>query len=104
MPEHLVEACCYDLVAAVQGLQRKLRLDSTQQITVTITPTGGPRALAPLTSVFGDVYGPGSTPPYARRPHHIQPVHALFSPAAGDDEGRGIAEEVHTDLMNQFGL
>ncbi|MFI1890701.1 helix-turn-helix domain-containing protein [Streptomyces jumonjinensis] len=100
--ERLVDACSHDLVATVQQLQRSLRLDSTQQMTATITTTGKPRALAPFTDVHG--IGRDSTPPFARRPHHIQPVHTLLSPTAGDDEGRSTAEEIRTDLMNQFGL
>ncbi|WP_030597092.1 hypothetical protein [Streptomyces rimosus] len=104
VPERLVETCCYDLVTTVQELQRKLRLDSTLQITAALTTPSGPRAMAPLTSAFHDVTGLDSTPSFARRPHHLQPVHALLSPAAGDDEARTTAEELHADLMNQFGV
>lgn len=102
--QRLVTACCYDFVATVQEQQRKLRLDSAQQLTATITSPDKPRALAPITSVWGGIDGAESTPAHARRPHHIQPAHAVLSPATGDEEGQSRAEGVCTDLMNQFGV
>ncbi|AJE38689.1 AlbA family DNA-binding domain-containing protein [Streptomyces nodosus] len=100
--ERLVTACCFDFIATAQEQQRKLRLDSTLQLTAAIISPDGPRALAPLTSTWGD--GPENTPPYARRPHYLQPAHTALSPAAADDEGRSSANELCADLMNQFGL
>jgi hypothetical protein len=100
--ERLVTACCYDFVATTQEQQRKLRLDSTLQLTAAIISPDKPRALAPRTSTWGDE--PESTPPYARRPHRIQPAHTVLSPAAADDEGRSSADELCTDLMSQFGV
>lgn len=75
---------------------------STQQITATIYASDGPRALEARTAHFGD--GRESTPPYSRRPHHIQPVHTLLPPIADDEETARISEELSTDLMSQFGL
>ncbi|GGU66976.1 AlbA family DNA-binding domain-containing protein [Streptomyces lavendofoliae] len=100
--ERLVTACCYDFVATTQEQQRKLRLDSTLQLTAAIISPEKPRAMAPRTSTWGD--GPESTPPYARRPHRVQPAHTVLSPAAADDEGRSSADELCTDLMSQFGV
>lgn len=97
-------ACCYDFVATAQEQQRKLRLDSTLQLTASIISPDKPRPLAPLISVWGDLHSPESTPSYARRSHHLQPAHTVLSPMAADDEGRGSADELCTDLMNQFGL
>ncbi|WP_179499905.1 helix-turn-helix domain-containing protein [Streptomyces sp. WZ.A104] len=102
--ERLVTACCYDFVATAQEQQRKLRLDSALQLTAVIISADKPRALAPLTSQWGDLQGRESTLPYARRPHYIQPAHTALSPVSADDEGRGSADELCTDLMNQFGL
>ncbi|MGP3749824.1 AlbA family DNA-binding domain-containing protein [Streptomyces sp. IBSNAI001] len=101
--QRVIEAGCGDFVAATQELQRKLRLDSTHQIVATIYASNGPRALEPRTAgFFGD--GRESTPPYARSPHHVQPVHTLLSPIAGDEEAGHVAEELSNDLMSQFGL
>ncbi|MET7312788.1 ATP-binding protein [Streptomyces sp. NPDC005571] len=100
--QRVLEAGCGDFVAATQELQRKLRLDSTQQIIATIYASNGPGALEPRTAVFGD--GRESTPPYARKPHHIEPVHTLMSPIADDEEAMRVAEELSNDLMSQFGL
>ncbi|MFJ5726433.1 helix-turn-helix domain-containing protein [Streptomyces sp. NPDC093149] len=100
--ESLVTACCYDFVATAQEQQRKLRLDSTLQLTAAIISPDKPRALAPRTFAWGG--GLESTPPYARRPHHIQPAHTVLSPAAADDEGHSSADELCTDLMSQFGV
>ncbi|MET8572674.1 hypothetical protein [Streptomyces sp. NPDC004783] len=100
--ERLVTACCYDFVATAQEHQRKLRLDSSLQLTALIISPGKPRAMAPLTSTWGD--GAETEPPYARRPHHLQPAHTVLSPAAADEEGRSSADELCTDLMSQFGL
>jgi hypothetical protein len=99
-----VTACCYDFLATAQEQQRKLRLDSTLQLTAVIISPDKPRALAPVTSAWSDLHGRESTPSYARRPHHIQPAYTALSPASADDEGRGSAVELCTDLMNQFGL
>ncbi|MEV7899478.1 AlbA family DNA-binding domain-containing protein [Streptomyces cyaneofuscatus] len=101
--QRVIEAGCGDLIAAVQEVQRKLRLDSTQQIIATIYASNGPGPLEPRTAgSFGD--GRESTPPYARTPHHIQPVHTLLSPIAGDEEAGHAAQELTNDLMSQFGL
>ncbi len=102
--ERLVTASCYDVVATAQEQQRKLRLDSTLQLTAVIISPDKPRALTPLTSVWPDLQSGESPPSYARCPHHIQPAHTALSPAASDDEGRSSADELCTDLMNQFGL
>ncbi|MFE4910795.1 helix-turn-helix domain-containing protein [Streptomyces sp. NPDC056652] len=102
--ERLVTACCYDFVATAQEQQRKLRLDSALQLTAVIISPDKPRALAPLTSQWGDLQGRESTPPYARRPHYIQPAHTSLSPVSAEEEGRGSADELCMDLMNQFGL
>ncbi|MET7326108.1 ATP-binding protein [Streptomyces sp. NPDC005549] len=100
--ERLVTACCYDFIATAQEHQRKLRLDSPLQLTTLIISPDGPRAMTPLTSTWGD--GAETEPPYARRPHHLQPAHTVLSPAAADDEGRSSADELCADLMSQFGL
>ncbi|RPK93666.1 hypothetical protein EES46_05415 [Streptomyces sp. ADI98-10] len=68
-----------------------------------IYASNGPGPLEPRTTgPFGD--GRESTPPYARIPHHIQPVHTLLSPIAGDEEAGHAAQELTNDLMSQFGL
>ncbi|WP_330242606.1 AlbA family DNA-binding domain-containing protein [Streptomyces sp. NBC_00525] len=98
----VVTACCCDFVATVQEQQRKLRLDSTMQLTASITSPNGRAAFVPRTSTWG--HGRESTPTHARRPHHLQPVHSVLSPAADDGEGTRSVDELRTDLMNQFGL
>ena len=45
-----------------------------------------------------------SVPDRARRPRRIQTVTALVSPADEDDLLRASAQELLTDLMNQFGI
>jgi hypothetical protein len=102
LSERLVKACCYDFVATTQEQQRKLRMDSTLQLAATVISPDKPRPFAPRTSSWSD--GAESTPPYARRPRHIQPAHTVLSPAVADDEGRSSAEELFTDLMSQFGV
>ncbi|MFJ8255544.1 helix-turn-helix domain-containing protein [Streptomyces sp. NPDC094466] len=102
VPQRLVTATCADFMAIVQETQRRLRLDSTQQITATIYASNGPEALEPRTADFDG--GRESTPPYTRRPHHIQPVHTLLPPIADDEETARVSEELSTDLMSQFGL
>ncbi|AXK36577.1 ATP-binding protein [Streptomyces armeniacus] len=102
VPEWLVMACCRDFVATVQELQRALRLDSAQQLTASIVAPHGPRALAPTT--YDSTFHREGTPPYARRPHTVQAVHTVLSPASEDQEGQTRVTELHTDLMNQFGL
>lgn len=98
----LVTACCCDFVATVQEQQRKLRLDSAMQLTASIISPRGRGAFVPQTSFWGD--GRETTPPYARLPHQLQPVHTMLSPAAADDEGSRSVDELRTDLMDQFGL
>ncbi len=100
--QHVVAAACDDFLITIQELQRRLSLDSTQQITATIYASNGPWALEARTAVFGD--GRESTPPYTRRPHHIQPVHTLLPPIADDEEVARVSEELSNDLMSQFGL
>ena len=87
-----------DLTSVIAGQP----LDSTLQLTALIISPDQPRAMTPLTSTWGD--GAETEPPYARRPHRIQPVHTVLSPAAADDEGRSSADELCTDLMSQFGV
>ncbi|MEU3603669.1 ATP-binding protein [Streptomyces sp. NPDC006798] len=98
----VIEAGCGDFLGAILELQRKLSLDSTQQIIATIYASNGSRALEPRTAGFGD--GGEITPPYARNPHHIQPAHTLLSPIADDEEAAHVAKELSNDLMSQFGL
>ncbi|MEV1049292.1 ATP-binding protein [Streptomyces sp. NPDC049916] len=100
--QRVVTAACDDFLITIQELQRKLSLDSTQQITATIYASNGPWALEARTAAFGD--GRESTPPYTRRPHHIQPVHTLLPPIADDEEVARVSEELSNDLMSQFGL
>lgn len=99
----LLEASCYDLVASVQQLQRTLRLDSAQQVTVAVLPPHGPQAMALAESPLG-LYGEEKVLPSARRPHHLQAVHTVLSPIVSDDQARHGAEEVLTDLLHQFGI
>ncbi len=98
----MVTAACNNFLITIQELQRKLRLNSTQQITATIYASNGPWALEARTAVFGN--GRENTPPCTRRPHHIQPVHTLLPPIADDDEVARVSEELSNDLMSQFGL
>ncbi|MFJ9891605.1 helix-turn-helix domain-containing protein [Streptomyces sp. NPDC091287] len=100
--QRVVAAACGDFVTIVQELQRKLRLDSTQQITATIYASDGPGALEARTADFGG--GREVAPPCTRRPHHIQPVHTLLPPIADNEETARVSEELSNDLMSQFGL
>ncbi len=76
--ERLVTACCYDFIATAQEHQRKLRLDSTLQLTSLIISPDGPRAMTPLTSTRGRWGGDGAAvhpqaPPSPARSHRALP-------------------------------
>ncbi|MEB8342586.1 AlbA family DNA-binding domain-containing protein [Streptomyces endophyticus] len=101
--DRLLQSCCYDIVALVQEHQRELRLDSTQQLTVTLVAPHGPRPLEASTASYWG-HGMEGVPEYSRRSHHTQPVHAVLSPAGSDTEASGAADLLHRDLLAQFGI
>ncbi|MEW2621295.1 hypothetical protein [Streptomyces sp. NPDC048106] len=68
---------------------------------VTAAPIAPPPALVPVVTGFGDFT---NVPDHARHPRRIQPVTATLTPL---DEGGALeetAQELFTDVMNQFGL
>ncbi|WP_445283699.1 hypothetical protein [Streptomyces sp. DSM 118148] len=106
MSEDFIGACCRDLTTTARELARRLRVDSALQLTATLTaitpaPTPTPPALVPVVTGFG---GFTDVPGHARHPRRIQPVTATLTPV---DEAEALAEtaqELFTDVMNQFGL
>jgi hypothetical protein len=98
--EDVTGACCRDAVAVAHELARHLRVDSAVHLTATIA-TLHPTPLVPIVTEYG---GFRRVPDHARRPRRIQPVAATVTPAADEDLLRTSAQEVFTDLMNQFGL
>lgn len=95
-------ACCRDLCTLTSELARQLRLDSGLLLHATVT-AGTPKTV-PLIPVVMDPYGFTDIPDHARHPHTIQPVTATLLPADADQALKDSAQELFTDLMNQFGL
>ncbi|AIR96037.1 hypothetical protein [Streptomyces glaucescens] len=104
--QDFIGACCRDLTTTAWELARRLRIDSALQLTTTLTAvtpssTTPPPALVPVVTGFG---GFTDAPNHARHPRRIQPVTAVLTPL---DEAEALAEtaqELFTDVMNQFGL
>jgi hypothetical protein len=94
-------ACCLDACALVLELARRLRLDSGLQLNATLA---GPAPGMPLIPVVVDSLGFTEVPGHAHRPHTIQPVTTTVLPTAADQALQESAQELFTDLMNQFGL
>lgn len=97
-----LDACCRDLCILTSQLARHLRLDSSLLLHATVT-TGLHKAV-PLIPVTVDHPGFTSVPDGARYPHTIQPVTASLLPADTDEALQNSAQELFTDLTNQFGL
>ncbi|MEU9671088.1 ATP-binding protein [Streptomyces bobili] len=93
--------CCRDLCALVREQARHLRLDSGLLLNAALT-TDTPNV--PLIPVVVDGFGFTDVPDHARRPHRTQPVTTTLLPADGDQALTESAQELFTDLMNQFGL
>ncbi|MFD4413492.1 helix-turn-helix domain-containing protein [Streptomyces sp. NPDC058476] len=100
--QHTLDACCRDLCVLASQLARHLRLDSSLLFHATVT-TGSQKAV-PLIPVVLDHPGFTSVPDRARYPHTVQPVTASLLPAAEDEMLKESAQELFTDLTNQFGL
>lgn len=96
----IVGASCRDALALAHELTRHLGVDSSVNVTATIT-TAEPVPLTPVITEYG---GFRSIPDHAHRPRRIQPVTALITPADEDDHLRASAQEAFTDLMHQFGI
>lgn len=102
--QDFIGGCCRDLCATAWELARRLRVDSALQLTATltaVTPSPPPPALVPVVTGFG---GFTDVPGHIRHPRRIQPVTATLTPL---DEGEVLhetAQELFTDVMNQFGL
>ncbi|MFD7232152.1 hypothetical protein [Streptomyces sp. NPDC059881] len=97
----VVGASCRDALALAHELARHLGVDSSVNVTATITTTE-PTHLTPVITEYGGSFR--SIPDHAHRPRRIQPVTALISPADEDDHLRASAQETFTDLMHQFGI
>lgn len=97
-----LDACCRDLCILTSQLARHLRLDSSLLLHATVT-TGLHKAV-PLIPVTVDGPGFTSVPDGARYPHTIQPVTASLLPTDTDEALQDSAQELFTDLTNQFGL
>ncbi|WP_440581267.1 AlbA family DNA-binding domain-containing protein [Streptomyces sp. PT19] len=97
-----LDACCRDLCILTSQLTRHLRLDSSLLLHATVT-TGLHKAV-PLIPVTVDGPGFTSVPDGARYPHTIQPVTASLLPTDTDEALQDSAQELFTDLTNQFGL
>ena len=96
----IVTASCRDALALAHELARHLGVDSSVNVTATIT-TAEPTPLIPVITEYGSFR---SIPDHARRLRRIQPVTTLISPADKDDHLRASAQETLTDLMHQFGI
>jgi hypothetical protein len=104
--QDFIGACCRDLTTTAWELARRLRVDSALQLTATLTvvtpsPTTRAPALIPVVTGFG---GFTDVPNHARHPHRIQPVTATLTPLDEDEALQETAQELFTDVMNQFGL
>ncbi|MEW2570160.1 ATP-binding protein [Streptomyces sp. NPDC047070] len=97
-----LDACCRDLCLLTSQLARHLSLDSSLLLHATVT-TGSQKAV-PLIPVVLDHPGFTSVPDRARYPHTIQLVTAGLLPADTDEALQDSAQELFTDLTNQFGL
>ncbi|MEU6338902.1 hypothetical protein ABZ839_31585 [Streptomyces cellulosae] len=97
-----LDACCRDLCILTSQLAHHLRLDSSLLLHATVT-TGLHKAV-PLIPATVDHPGFTSVPDGARYPHTIQPVTASLLPTDTDEALQGSAQELFTDLTNQFGL
>lgn len=95
-------ACCRDICTLTSQLARHLRLDSGLLLNATIA--AGMERNTPLLPVVQDFPGFTDIPDHARRPHKVQPVTTTFLSADGDEALKESAQELFTDLMNQFGL
>ncbi|MEU5709874.1 hypothetical protein [Streptomyces flaveolus] len=81
-------------------------MDSALQLTATLTavtpsPTMPAPALVPVVTGFG---GFSDVPGHARHPRRIQAVTATLTPLDDAEALRETAQELFTDVMNQFGL
>ncbi|WP_318205872.1 hypothetical protein [Streptomyces sp. SCL15-4] len=104
--QDFIGACCRDLTTTAWELARRLRVDSALQLTaslatVTLSPTTPPPALVPVVTGFG---GFTDVPGHARHPRRIQPVTATLTPLDEVEALQETAQELFTDVMNQFGL
>ncbi|CAM5578697.1 hypothetical protein STENM327S_05940 [Streptomyces tendae] len=100
--ERLVTACCYDFIATAQEHQRKLRLDSTLQLTSLIISPDKTQGHGTAHLDLGRWGGDGAAV-RPQAPPSPACSHRAF-PSAADDEGRCSADELRADLMSQFGL
>ncbi|GGT02698.1 hypothetical protein GCM10010206_76650 [Streptomyces cinerochromogenes] len=104
--QDFIGACCRDLTTTAWELARRLRVDSALQLTATLTavpssPTTPPPALVPVITAFG---GFTDVPAHARHPRRIQPVTATLTPLDEAEALKETAQDLFTDVMNQFGL
>lgn len=104
--QDFIGSCCRDLTTTAWELARRLRVDSALQLTATLTtvtpsPTTPPPALVPVVTAFG---GFSDVPVHARHPRRIQPVTAALTPLDEAETLAETAQELFTDVMNQFGL
>ncbi|MFF0386941.1 helix-turn-helix domain-containing protein [Streptomyces sp. NPDC004286] len=100
--QHTLEVCCLELCVLASQLARHLRLDSSLLLHATVTTEA--HTAARLIPVAMDHPGFNYVPDGARYPHAIQPVTTSLLPADGDDIQNEGAQELFTDLTNQFGL
>ncbi|MFI2764754.1 helix-turn-helix domain-containing protein [Streptomyces echinatus] len=104
--QDFIGACCRDLCTIAWELAHRLRVDSALQLTATLaavtsSPTTPAPALVPVTT---DSAGFTDVPDHARRPRRIQPVTATLTPLDEAEALQETAQELFTDVMNQFGL
>ncbi|MEU3297907.1 ATP-binding protein [Streptomyces longwoodensis] len=104
--QDFIGACCRDLTATAWELARRLRMDSALQLTATLTavtpsPTTLMPSMVPVIPVFG---GFTDVPDHARHPRRIQPVTGTLTPLDEAEVLAQTAQELFTDVMNQFGL
>ncbi|MEV0982140.1 hypothetical protein [Streptomyces sp. NPDC049915] len=104
--QDFIGACCRDLCTTAWELARRLRVDSALQLTATLTavtlsPMTPPPALVPVVTGFG---GFTDVPNHAHHPRRIQPVTVTLTPLDEAEALHETAQELFTDVMNQFGL
>ncbi|MCX4791821.1 hypothetical protein OG369_38845 [Streptomyces sp. NBC_01221] len=100
--QDFTRACCEDFTAVSLGLARRAGVDSALHLTAAIATSTGSAPLTPVVSELGGAFM--SVPDHARRPHRIQPDTTSLSPPGGHTALHEAAQDLFTDLMNQFGL
>ncbi|MEV0695488.1 ATP-binding protein [Streptomyces sp. NPDC050388] len=102
--QDFVGACCREVCAPARELARRPRVDSAPQLTATLTAVAPSPAAPALVPVATYDHAFTQTPDHARRLRRIRPATGTLTPADDAEALQENAQELFTDLMNQFGL